>query len=667
MAITEKLSALGFKIERLIVSTIFLQLGLLITPHGTFAQEAVFHLEGLVVTASPLPREMHSIANHITILEGEEIRARGKTTVAEALRELPGVTVVRGGSYGAVTSVFLRGGESDYTLVLVDGVQANEAGGNFDFASLTTDNIERIEILRGPASALYGSDAIAGVIHIITKLGQGPPSASVSYNTGSFGKQDVIAEFGTGTERAAYSMSIASYETSGILPFNNQNSNKSLSGNARLRPDDDTDLAMGFRLASRKYHYPTDGSGAVVDRNSFFFGDHINAHANLTRAISPNLSFQTLVGLNQTSGGTDDAPDNKADSLGYYGYTSSDQFRRASGEVKLHANMQSASASIGFEYEHESQNSFTESLSQYGATYGKSRNDRDNRAYFIALTNSHSKISYNLGGRLEDNERFGSNKSWQAGATWTPGANLAGPLLKVAVGTGIKEPTFYENFATGFVTGNPNLNPEQSTSWEFGAEQNFIQNIFRISATYFNQKYRDVIQYVALRQNPLDPNFLNVAKAESKGLELEAQVDLQPVQIGSSWTLLRTRVTDSGFDEGNGATFVEGQSLLRRPGRKFSSWVRLASTKTDISVHFSRIGERDDRDFSTYPATRITMPTHNLFSIESAWRILRKTDNQTAVTFRIKGENLLDENYQEILGFQAPGRNLTIGITAHIN
>ena len=110
------------------------------------------------------------------------------------------------------------------------------------------------------------------------------------------------------------------------------------------------------------------------------------------------------------------------------------------GEIKAHANIQSATASVGFEYEHESQRSFTESMSEYGTSYGKSKNHRENRAYFVALTNSHSHLSYNLGGRLEDNERFGNNQSWQAGASWAP-LGTTNTLLKAAAGTAIKEPT----------------------------------------------------------------------------------------------------------------------------------------------------------------------------------------------------------------------------------
>jgi vitamin B12 transporter len=129
---------------------------LLTWPLGGSAQVDVFSLEGLVITAAPTPRSLEQVANHVTILTADDLRARGSVALAEVLRDVAGLHVARNGSFGAVSSVFLRGGESDHTLVLLDGVQVNQAGGGFDFASLTTDNVERIEIVRGPASALYG-------------------------------------------------------------------------------------------------------------------------------------------------------------------------------------------------------------------------------------------------------------------------------------------------------------------------------------------------------------------------------------------------------------------------------------------------------------------------------------------------------------------------------
>ncbi|MYH47964.1 MAG: TonB-dependent receptor, partial [Gammaproteobacteria bacterium] len=143
------------------------------------------NLQGLVVTANRLPQPEWAAAAHTTILYGAELERAGIEYVADALRQLPGAALVRGGSFGAITSLFLRGGESDYVQVLIDGVRVNEPGGAFDFASLTTDNVERIEVVRGPASALYGSEAVSGVIQIFTRRGSGRPRGDLSFQGGS--------------------------------------------------------------------------------------------------------------------------------------------------------------------------------------------------------------------------------------------------------------------------------------------------------------------------------------------------------------------------------------------------------------------------------------------------------------------------------------------------
>jgi vitamin B12 transporter len=138
--------------------------------------EDTTRLKELVVTATRIPTPPDAVVSSITIIRGEELRARGIHFLQDALREVPGATVVQVGSFGGVSSLFLRGGESDYVKVLVDGVPVNQSGGAYNFANLTTDNLDRIEVLRGPASVLYGSDAVSGVVQVFTRRGQGRPT-----------------------------------------------------------------------------------------------------------------------------------------------------------------------------------------------------------------------------------------------------------------------------------------------------------------------------------------------------------------------------------------------------------------------------------------------------------------------------------------------------------
>lgn len=624
------------------------------------AQEDALSIEGLVVTASPTTLEEDAVASHVTILDSEDLRRFGDRSLADALRRVSGVQVVRGGSFGAATSLFVRGGESDYTLVLVDGVQVNQPGGGFDFAELTTDNVERVEIVRGPASALYGSDAVAGVIHVITRTGSGGPAATVSLEAGSFGRLDVAADLRAGTEGASYGVSLARRSTDGVLAFNNRHVQTVLSGAARFRPDDRTDVRVNLRLSGREYHFPTNSSGSVVDTNAFSFSDATTARVSVTHRMGRRLAVEASAGVHETDGGTDDAPDGPADTLGFYGFTSLDHFRRAVGEVRTHLYLDPAVLTAGFEYEEERQRSFTESLSEFATSADRSRSERSNLGYFVHASGRAGGVSYQAGGRLEDNERFGRSATWQAG--------IASPLpvgsstrLRASVGTAIKEPTFFENFATGFARGNPDLEPERSTSWEIGFEQSLLEGAVTAGATYFDQAFEDLIQYTFSPPSPGDPNYFNVAAADARGVEVDLDVRDERWSVGASWSWTDTEVTDSGFDQGEGATFVEGEQLLRRPRHRGSLHAAAGFGRIEMSARVRHVGERHDRDFETFPATPAVLPDYRLVSLGGAWRVTGPDVGGPSATVELRVENILDESYQELLGFPGPGRGIYVG------
>ncbi|MDA0328935.1 MAG: TonB-dependent receptor [Gemmatimonadetes bacterium] len=624
------------------------------------AQQDAFTLKGLIVSASPTPRSSDAVANHVTVLPGEWLRRAGVQSLADALRDVPGLHVVRGGSFGAVTSVFMRGGESDYTLVLVDGVQVNQAGGGFDFSSLSVENVERIEIVRGPSSALYGSDAVSGVIHVITRTGRGGPSMTMSLLGGSFGRQDWNADLVAGTDRAGYSLAVARQSTDGVLAFNNRHVNTVLSGRARLQADERTDIGLSLRITDRAFHYPTDASGATVDSNSFSFSDQTVAQLSVAHVLSDRFSAQVLLGVNGTDGGTDDAPDGPADTLGFFGFASLDHFRRGTAEVRAHVRSDHGVMTVGAEVEEERQRSFTESLSAFGPFHDRSESARGNQAYFVHATGGGSGVSVNAGARLEDNERFGRFVSWQAGATWrAPGA--FGTLVRGAVGRAIKEPTFFENFATGFAVGNPDLDPERTLSWEVGVEQALIGDRVTAAVTFFDQAFDDLIQYTFAPANPGGPNFFNVASASSRGLEVDISATAGRFSGGLAWTRLDTNVSDSGFDDGPGASFVTGEPLLRRPADAGALHASAVWREVDVWARLAVTGERSDRDFATFPATPVVLPRFGLLTLGGEWRLLAGVDGRPRLSIQLRGENLLDADYEEVLGFWAPGRGLYLG------
>src|SRR5438874_3457489 len=179
-------------------------------------------LKPVVVTATRVPVAADLVASAVTVLRGADLVARGVRTVADALETVPGEHIVETGSFGGQTSLFMHGGESDYVKVLLDGVALNQAGGGIDLAHLTTDNVDRIEIVRGPVSVLYGSDAVTGVVQIFTRAGHGAPRGQVEFGGGTYGAQWASGDVGGGAGPLSYGVSLSRFSSDGIYAFNNE-------------------------------------------------------------------------------------------------------------------------------------------------------------------------------------------------------------------------------------------------------------------------------------------------------------------------------------------------------------------------------------------------------------------------------------------------------------
>lgn len=621
-------------------------------PVTTYAQERPFPLDGLVVTASPTPRPAQAVARSVTVLEGSQLRQRGLTRVADALRDVVGLSVVEGGSFGATTSVFMRGGESDYVQVLVDGVQVNQPGGSYDFAGLSLENVERIEVLRGPASSLYGSDAVAGVVQIITRSGWGAPAASLMLRGGSYGRREASATLSGGSAGAGWSFGLSHLETAGILPFNNEHRNTALSGNVRLVPGASTRASVAFRLANRRFGFPTDASGQVVDRNSYTFGDEASLAVTGSHQVTRHVEVRALITLARTDGGTDDQPDSAADTLGFFGFTSLDHVQRTAADVRANVALGSAVATAGVEFEEEEQRSFSESASEWGVSPGRSAYQRGNRAGYAHLTGSAGSFAYGTGARLEDNERFGRSLSWNVEGAVRAGATTR---VRASVGSALKEPTFYENFASGWVRGNPDLAPERARSFDVGLEQSVAGGRGTVGVTWFAQRFRDLIEYTAAPPKPGDPNFVNVARARARGVEVGGEAHLGVASLSADWTWTDTRVLESGTGDDPGADFAEGGRLLRRPSNAVNVHGNVPLGPVILSGDVRVVGRREDRDFGVYPAERVDLAGYTTLNLGveapmgSDW------------TLSVRGDNLFDARYEEVLGYRAPGRGLYLG------
>jgi vitamin B12 transporter len=638
----------------------FTLLPLLFLPLQVHGQVEPIHLEGIVVTGTPVARLAGTAAAFVTVLEGEELRERGMARVTEALAEVPGLVVLQSGSYGSVSSTFFRGSESDHVKVLLDGVEVNQAGGSFDFSGLLVADVERIEVARGPASALYGSDAMAGVIQIITRRGRGAPKGSISARAGSYGRQEWAADLHGGTENTSYSLSASRMATDGILEFNNQFKSTALSGAVFLTPDEKTRIGLTGRYGDRVYHFPTDGSGSVVDRNAFSFGDEVILGLEASRMLTDRLELRAAVRSYGWDGGSDDRADGPSDNVGIFGYTSLDAFQRSSMDVRANANLTSGLVlSLGMELEEEDQRSFSESLSEYGPSNDRSSNGRTNRGYYAHVGANRGGLSGNLGVRVEDSEQYGEFFTYQVGLSYA----MSGPGLRFRgnLGKGMKEPTFFETSASGFSVGNPELKPEQARVWELGVDQELVEGGASFSLTWFDQSLEDLIQYTYLPPEPGGPNYYNVAEARVRGAEVSVDIPLGAFGLSGGYTYLDSEVLDSGFDEGEGAVFVEGEALIRRPAHQVSLEGRYRHRTLFFSGSIRRVGARFDRDFTAWPAAPVELARYTLVGASAEITLLKPEGSRPGLDLQLRGENLLDEDYQEVFGFRAPGRVILAG------
>ncbi|MGH7710193.1 MAG: TonB-dependent receptor domain-containing protein, partial [Gemmatimonadaceae bacterium] len=236
-----------------------------------------------------------------------------------------------------------------------------------------------------------------------------------------------------------------------------------------------------------------------------------------------------------------------------------------------------------------------------------------------------------------------------------------GTTLRANAGSAFKAPTFLEEFNTAFTVGNAALRPERSRSFELGATHHVADGRGEMSVTWFSQRYRDLIQYSFV--NAATPNYFNIAAAAARGVELEGRARVSDAtHLGAMVTFLRTRVDDAGFDQGQNATFVQGNRLLRRPS---VTAALVASTnltpRLSADARVLHVGSRDDRDFSGFPAEPVILESYRRVDGGVSYRL---TSAAPALTLFVHAENLLDSEYQEIMNFRAPGRSITLGLRA---
>lgn len=618
-------------------------------------------LQTVVVSASKVPRPASTLTQPVTVLLGEDLRTRGVTRVSDALREVPGAMLVQSGSYGAVTSLFLRGGESRYTKVLIDGVPVNSSGGFFDFSHLTTDNIDRIEIVRGPASVLYGADAVSGIVQVFTRKGSGEARASLGARGGTYRSFDIDADASGDSPLGQFSVGAARHSTDGILPFNNQYRNGTLSSALTFGQSNQGDVKISARYTAAEFHYPTDFSGQPVDSNSYRTQHRLTVGLDAGRSLAGYAQARLLAGTNEVSDLTEDIATPFGGSTPEHSAFRSRGYRRnAEGRLSFFL-ASNATVTVGANYEKEHERSSNGSGPVGGATTQTDSFDasRHTLAYYSELLgNPNDRFSYTLSGRLDD------NSDYHRFATYRIGANagiLPAVRLRASVSTAFNAPAFNQLRPTLYTVGSPDLRPERIRSAEVGLMTRPAEPI-RLSAMYFAQRFSNLIQYVSGGPPSYKGSYANLTAATSNGYE--AELALSPSsnwRCGASYTIVNPRVAEvpPGYQGGDNV----GDALIRRPshsGSVVASYSRRASLGVGVALNF--VGKRADTDFSQYPSSRVTLPAYTKVDISAELPVAVR--NRGGLTLNARVENALNKRYEDVFHFAAPARTVLLGARA---
>jgi vitamin B12 transporter len=604
-------------------------------------------LQIIVITATRIPTPLLQVASSITVVTAADIEARQERTFADVLKDIPGLNVVQTGGPGGETSVFMRGTNSNHTKVFIDGIDVSDpsnATGAFDFGQLLTQDIERVEVLRGPQSGLYGSDAIGGVINIITKSGNGPVQFTGLAEGGTF---DTFNQGGTlsgSQDDFRYSASVAHFHAGSVpvtpldllLPgeARNDDYDDNLTLTSKLGYDVTPDFDLGLAARYTDIHlrdtgedylevFPYSGYPAPeqTTADTVEYATRLTAHLKSFDGV-----LEQTLGLAYTHDRTDTVEPQTPPAL------NTGERRKADwqGDVKL---APTETLVLGAEYERDEIDQPITADVHIGSAYGELQSQIGDH-WFSAL---------NV--RNDDNSRFGDKTTWRFAPEWV--VTETDTRLHASVGTGFKAPTLselYQSFPAFFFFANPNLKPESSTGWDAGIEQAVVHDVLRVGVTYYDNRIRDLIT-----TDVTGTTWANVGRATTDGIE--SFIAYQPLKE----LTLRVDYTYTQAEDD-----VLEQPLLRRPkhrGSFVATWQATRAWQWNLDV--LAVGNWVDvsRDGLT---SGLNAPGYTTVNLATSY------DLTPRVALFARVDNLLDRHYENPLGFLQPSIGVYAGLKVRL-
>ncbi len=608
------------------------------------AQEPIL-LDEVVVTADRSSESAGKVGSAVTVIGREQIEASRAENVAELLETVPGLAVNQAGGVGGTANIYIRGADPDHTQVMIDGVRVNDpaqASGEFDFSLFTLSNVERIEILRGPQSGLYGSAAIGGVINIITRKGEGPLHGTVEAEGGSYTTHAERTFISGAKDGVAVSAAVSDFRTSGFSRSTLDSENDATAKqSANLRMDMDFTANAGITVALGHYRV-----NAETDTNPQRGNQDTAEKALSTAAVTGHydlwnglVSNKVTLFANRTE--RTFFEDDASIRPGLQPQTDFFNGDRVGVEAQSDITVRAVDRlTIGGRTERETGEQTTRTLT--GQSLAFSGEERTSAAFALYQFNPIEVLTLTAAGRAEDFGSAGIEETYRFTGAWRlPDTDTK---LRASIGTGAKAPTLSERFLnTSFAIGNPDLAIEKSRGFDFGADQRLLDGKLTLSATYFRNDIKDLIEFFDADGfgigNP--GTYDNIASARTKGLELAATI------LPTTWLTF-----DLAYTHLDAIDAETGAPLQRRPEHTASARVTLRPTeKIRLAASMLYVGERfngADRSDLLDDYIRI--------DLSGSYAISADVDAFARI------ENLTDAHYEEIKDFGVAGRSAYAGL-----
>ncbi len=623
----------------------------------------------IVVTATRTEVPLPQVGAAVTVISGLQLAREGIGTLADALRRVPGANLVSSGGAGAVASLFMRGGESKYTKVLIDGIPVNEPGGNYNFANMSATDIDRIEIVRGSQSALFGSDAIAGVIQIFTRRGESEglsPEPRFLIEGGSFASYRYAGGISGRSRKLDYAAAFSRSDTDNNVQ-NGSFNEETVSGNLGIAFSPKLDIRAVFRSEAGRAGVPGQWAFQRPDPEEYYRHRDLAGGLTLTHRPTSSWSQKVTYSVSDSKQFSADPTDSGMTIPSYDGitapYPSYDfVFQTLNRTRRQKAGYQSDLAlpgtnllTAGFDFERE-----TGVIGD--PAYLPLRAARNNFGGYIQdQWAAGNRFFATAGVRLEENDSFGFFAAPRFSAAFhvhQPTATGFWGLTKIKgnYGLGIKEPTLIESYSQSpYFRGNPLLKPEKSVSFDFGVEQEAWGGRSRIEITYFANRFRDQIGFVTTNYQTYEGTFFNLGKSRARGVEgVIRQVLGRGFDLAGSYTYLDSKILESANDFN--PVFATGQPLLRRPRHSGYLDLRWRAGRWTLGSTTLLVGPRLDSDFAGLGITH--SPGYGVVNLYLNCRLVG------GLSWFAAGNNVLDKNYMEVLGYPALRASFRIGIRA---